>query len=147
LERKGYPLDAYMADLGKTLGEELLTPTKIYVKPILELCGKITPSAMAHITGGGFIGNIPRVLPDTCAVSINQGSWDVPAIFRIIASEANLADDEMFRTFNMGIGMVLVVPADQSQAALANLAENGLDARAIGEVQQRGAGGQAVSFR
>jgi len=147
LERKGYPLDTYMTDLGTTLGEELLTPTKIYVKPILELCGKITVSAMAHITGGGFIGNIPRVLPGACAASINKGSWDVPAIFRIIASEANLEDEEMFRTFNMGIGMVMVVPADQSHAALANLAENGLEARAIGEVQPRGVSGQAVLFR
>ena len=147
LERKGYSLEARLPELGKTLGEELLTPTTIYVKPILALCDKVTVSGMAHITGGGFIGNIPRVLPESCTVSINKGCWDVPRIFRIIASEANLDDEEMFRTFNMGIGMVLVVPANQSDAALAFLAETGLGARAIGEVRQRVAGGQAVLLR
>jgi phosphoribosylformylglycinamidine cyclo-ligase len=147
LELKGHSLDSYWADLGKTLGEELLTPTKIYVKPILELCGKVNVFAMSHITGGGFVGNIPRVLPDSCAVVINKGSWDVLPIFRILASEANLDDDEMFRTFNMGIGMVLVVSADQSRKALGHLAESGLEARVIGEVQQRIAGGDAVVFR
>lgn len=147
LELRGHSLDSYWTDLGKTLGEELLTPTKIYVKPILELCGKVTVSAMSHITGGGFVGNIPRVIPDSCAVAINKDSWEVPPIFPILASEANLDDEEMFRTFNMGIGMVLVVPADQSQAALAHLAESGLEARVIGEVQQRVASGDAVLFR
>jgi phosphoribosylformylglycinamidine cyclo-ligase len=147
LELRGYSLDSHVAELGKTLGEELITPTAIYVKPILELCGKVTVSAMAHITGGGFIGNIPRVVPESCAVSINKGSWDVPPIFRILASEANLEDEEMFRTFNMGIGMVLVAPADQSDAALAHLAQSGLVAQVIGEVRTRVTGGQAVSFR
>jgi phosphoribosylformylglycinamidine cyclo-ligase len=147
LERKGYSLEAHLPELGKTLGEELLTPTTIYVKPILALSAKATVSAMAHITGGGFIGNIPRVLPESCTVSINKGCWDVPRIFRIIASEANLDDEEMFRTFNMGIGMVLVVPADQSDVALAFLAETGLGARAIGEVGQRDASGQGVMLR
>jgi phosphoribosylformylglycinamidine cyclo-ligase len=147
LELRGYSLESYWADLGKTLGEELLTPTKIYVKPILELCSKVTVSAMSHITGGGFVGNIPRVIPDSCAVSINKDSWEAPPIFRIIASDANLDDDEMFRTFNMGIGMVLIVPEDQAQTALANLAESGLEARVIGEVRQRVAGGEAVLFR
>ncbi|MBI4962940.1 MAG: phosphoribosylformylglycinamidine cyclo-ligase [Desulfomonile tiedjei] len=147
LELRGYPLESYWADLGKTLGEELLTPTKIYVKPILDLCGKVNVSAMAHITGGGFIGNIPRVVPESCMVGINKGSWEVPAIFRIIASEAHLNDDEMFRTFNMGIGMVVVVPGDRSDAALASLIGNGLEARVIGEVRKRTAGEQAVSFR
>jgi phosphoribosylformylglycinamidine cyclo-ligase len=147
LELRRHSLDSYWADLGRTLGEELLTPTTIYVKPILELCGKVTISAMSHITGGGFVGNIPRVLPDSCAVSITKGSWGVPPIFQILASEANLDDDEMFRTFNMGIGMVLIVPADQSETALTNLADNSLKAHVIGEVQQRVASGEAVLFR
>ena len=110
IERSGYKMDAHVPELGKPLGAELLTPTTIYVKPILAALKAAPISAMAHITGGGFIGNIPRVAPDSCSVVIKKGSWQTPAIFDLIRREARLDDDDMFRTFNMGIGFIMTVP-------------------------------------
>ncbi len=146
LEHRGYALDARLPDLGKTLGEELLTPTTIYVKPILELLQSTRVLAMAHITGGGFIGNIPRVLPETCSVSIRRGSWEIPPIFDIIRRDANLDEQDMFGTFNMGVGFILIVSPEDVDHVLARLAADGLKAWTVGEVQERQAGGAAVEL-
>lgn len=140
LEKKGYTVDSRIADLDKSLGEELLTPTTIYVKPVLDLRRTVAISAMAHITGGGFIGNIPRVLPGNCAAWIKKRAWQVPRIFDVLRREANLDDEEMFSTFNMGVGMVMMVPHSDADRAVETLRANGLACGLVGEVVERPAG-------
>ena len=115
-------------------GLELLRPTKIYAKTVLKIQDKIRIKAMAHITGGGFIGNIPRVLPDGLGVKILKGSWSVPAIFREIQERSRINEREMFRTFNMGVGMVLILGPQNAQRALQMLEKTGPKAWVIGEV-------------
>jgi phosphoribosylformylglycinamidine cyclo-ligase len=146
LDHKGYRVDTKVAELGKTLGEELLIPTTIYVQPLLDLLDIVTVSGIAHITGGGFRGNIPRVLPESCAVTIDKASWKSPPVFDLIQREAGLDDDEMFRTFNMGVGLVVILPAGQTDEALKLLRNHGVDAWIIGEVKERIADGEAVIF-
>lgn len=146
LERRGYALDAMVPDLGKPLGEELITPTVIYVKPVLELCRSVRVKGMAHITGGGFVGNIPRVLPETCGVRMRTNSWEIPAIFQLIKREANLDDDDMFRTFNMGIGLVIITAPENADKAAYRLRAQGLRTWMIGDVIDRTAGGLQVVF-
>jgi phosphoribosylformylglycinamidine cyclo-ligase len=147
LERKKYSLETTFEDLGKPLGEELITPTAIYVKPILQLCRAVPVSGMAHITGGGFVGNIPRVLPAGCAVAIIKGSWPVPPIFDLIRRDAGLDDFEMYRTFNMGVGFVVIVSQDRTEPALESLRSNGMNSWIIGEVISRPDSGEAILFR
>lgn len=114
--------------------KELLEPTVIYVKPLLELIKNFKVKAAAHITGGGFYDNIPRVLPRGTAVSIDKGSWKVPHIFEIIRKRAKLDDSEMYRTFNMGIGMVVILGANDMSRAIEKLKRLGIKAWDIGEV-------------
>ncbi|MCK4309382.1 MAG: phosphoribosylformylglycinamidine cyclo-ligase [Candidatus Atribacteria bacterium] len=109
LEDKKYELAEKLTVLKRTLGEELLQPTRIYVKPVLYLLEKYKVLGIAHITGGGLLENIPRILPEGVSVQINQNSWPKPSIFPLIQKEGEISDEEMYRTFNMGIGMVLVV--------------------------------------
>lgn len=97
---------------GESLGEVLLKPTKIYVKPVLQVLKHYLPSGMAHITGGGFIENIPRILPEHCNAEIIQGSWWVPPVFELLQRQGNLSIIDMYNTFNMGIGMIIVVKPD-----------------------------------
>lgn len=147
LERKKYSLETVFADLGKPLGEELLTPTVIYVKPVLQLCSTVPVSGMAHITGGGFVGNIPRVLPAECTAAITKGSWTVPPIFDLIQRDAGLDDFEMYSTFNMGVGFVVIVSHDRVDAALESLRNKGLHAWPVGEIISRPDTGEGVVFR
>ncbi len=147
LEVKGYTVDTRIAEIGKPLGEELLTPTSIYVKPILDLCAHVPIGGMAHITGGGFVGNLPRILPADRAVVIRNGSWDVPRIFDILRREARLDDDDMYRTFNMGIGYVVIVSPDHVDGVLERLGRSGLKAWIIGDVVPRTDPAKAVVFR
>ena len=146
LERKAYPLDAVWPEFGRTLGEELLQPTAIYVKPIMGLLERVPVSAMAHITGGGFIGNIPRVVPESCSVVIRRDAWEIPPIFDVLKREAGLDDDEMFRTFNMGVGLVIIVPASQSQNAVDYLRTVDVRTWHIGDVIPREVGAQEISI-
>ena len=111
------------------------TPTRIYVKPVLDLLKAVPVGAMAHITGGGLTGNLPRVLPGGCKAVIESGSWTVPPIFALLQERGEIVDDEMFRTFNMGIGLVLVVAREQADHARGLLASLGATAWIIGEVQ------------
>ena len=108
-------LNQYMDALDRTIGEELLTPTKIYVKTILGLIEQFDIKGIAHITGGGFYENIPRIFPEGIGGEIQLGSWDVPRIFDILQSEGAVAQKDMFSTFNMGIGMVLAVDENISK--------------------------------
>jgi phosphoribosylformylglycinamidine cyclo-ligase len=104
-----------------TLAKALMAPTKIYVKPILELLKTQPVHAISHITGGGFYENLPRVLPENCSIRIDATAWQKPAVFDWIQSNGNITDKEMFRTFNCGMGLVLVVPASAQQAIMALL--------------------------
>ncbi len=124
-----------MAELGgKTVGETLLTPTKIYVKPILALLEKVTVRSISHITGGGFYENIPRSLPKGLGAKIDRKALRILPIFDLIAKVGNIPERDMFNTFNMGVGMSVVVKRDEAEAALAILRENGEDAYIMGEI-------------
>ncbi len=109
VEIKEYSYKDYFEEFGKTLGEELLTPTKIYVKPILNLIENVNVKAIAHITGGGIPGNLIRVIKDGLKAVIEEGSWEILPVFKWIEKEGNISKDEMYKTFNMGLGMVLAV--------------------------------------
>ncbi|MDH5355969.1 MAG: phosphoribosylformylglycinamidine cyclo-ligase [Gammaproteobacteria bacterium] len=122
---------------GQTLGEALISPTRIYVKNLLELSQTLPPLAIAHITGGGLLENIPRVLPDNCAARIDLSSWSMPTVFDWLQKTGNVEDMEMYRTFNCGVGMVLVVEPENQQACLDKLAELGEQAWIIGEIIDR----------
>lgn len=127
-------LSQYHDDLGKTLGEEILTPTRIYVKPLLALMKTFDIKGAAHITGGGFIENIPRMLPEGFAARINLGSWDMRPIFDMLISKANLTINDAYNTFNMGIGMVLAVNKEIADAVMAEAKELGETPFIIGDV-------------
>jgi phosphoribosylformylglycinamidine cyclo-ligase len=123
-------------ELKGPLGRELLKPTRIYVRPILHLIKKVRVKSLAHITGGGFFDNIPRILPPDLSVRIQKGSWNIPPIFKKIQSKGRIADHEMFRTFNMGVGMVAILSPGSVNRALTLLDEMGLKAWKIGEVTE-----------
>ncbi len=128
-------LTSPVAELGgKSLGETLLTPTKIYVKPVLALLEQVTVKGISHITGGGFYENIPRSIPDGLGAVIEKAAVKVLPIFDLIAKTGNISEHDMFNTFNMGVGMSIVVPADEQEKALAVLQENGIDAYVIGKI-------------
>lgn len=127
-------LKEYREELGKTLGEALLEPTKIYVKSVLALLEEIKVKGISHITGGGFYENMPRMLNENVALSINKDSYEVPAIFKLIQKEGNIPIRDMYNTFNMGIGMAIIVPKDQEEKALQILRDQGQTAYVIGEV-------------
>ena len=120
---------------GRTIGDALLEPTRIYAKDILALLEGIPVRAVAHITGGGLPGNAPRNLPDGTRAVIRAGTWPVPAIFGLIEREGDVPRDEMFRTFNMGLGLVIALPAASVEAARAVLAGRGLLSWAVGTVE------------
>jgi phosphoribosylformylglycinamidine cyclo-ligase len=122
---------------GQSLAEALIAPTRIYVKNLLELTKEIPVLAMAHITGGGLLENIPRVLPEFCAANINLASWSMPAVFKWLQSAGNVQTDEMFRTFNCGVGMVLVIDQNDRDACLKRLDELGERAWEIGEIVEK----------
>ena len=113
---------------------ELLKPTYVYVKAALELIKNFKVKSIAHITGGGFYDNIPRVLPRGTAASIDKGSWRIPHIFEIIRKRAKLGDSEMYRTFNMGVGMAVILDKKEISAAIERLKRIGIKAWDIGEV-------------
>ena len=126
----------YHQRLGKTIGEALLTPTKLYVKPILSLIDALEVKGMSHITGGGFYENIPRMLPEGLGIEIKRDSFPVPEIFKMIQELGQIEEREMYKTFNMGIGMVLAVAKEDLEKTLANLKESGEAAFHIGDVIQ-----------
>lgn len=126
-------LKSFVPELGKSLGEALLTPTRIYVKPVLDLISKLSVKGVSHITGGGFYENIPRMLPDGISAKITKGSWTVPPIFALIQKDGNISEHDMFNTFNMGIGMAVVVDKADADKAVEILKANGEQAFIIGE--------------
>lgn len=140
-ERLGYRADDRAPELGQRVGEVLLTPTRIYVRPVLALLRAGVPvHAMAHITGGGLTGNLPRVLPPGCRVVVRRGAWPVPPVFRFLQGAGRVAEREMFRVFNMGVGFVCVVPREAASRARARLEAQQVPTWEIGEIA-RGARG------
>lgn len=119
---------------GRSIGETLLTPTKIYVKPVLSLLEKVNVKGISHITGGGFYENIPRSIPDGLGAKIDKSAVKVLPIFELIAKVGGISERDMFNTFNMGVGMSIVVSPEDTEKALAILKENGEDAYVIGEI-------------
>lgn len=117
---------------GKTLGEALLAPTVIYVKPMLKLMESVRPKGIAHITGGGFFENIPRALPKGLCAHIDRGAWEVPYLFRLLQERGSISDTEMFSTFNMGVGMCVVVKKEDARRSIDILKENGVSAFVLG---------------
>ncbi|MFO7812688.1 MAG: phosphoribosylformylglycinamidine cyclo-ligase [Pelovirga sp.] len=134
LEALKLDLAAVPSGLDRPLGEVLLTPTRIYVKSILNLLQNFQLKGIAHITGGGLLENIPRVLPQQCKAVLNGNSWDKPAIFELLRSGGNVPLEEMYRTFNYGIGMVLIVPQEQTDDILKSLSMLGETAWHIGHI-------------
>ncbi len=126
-------LKVFYPELGKTLGEALLTPTRIYVKPVLDVISKVTVKGISHITGGGFYENIPRVLPDGISAKIDKASYEVPAIFKLMQEKGGIPEHDMYNTFNMGIGMMLIVDKADAEKTVELLKANGEEAYIIGE--------------
>jgi phosphoribosylformylglycinamidine cyclo-ligase len=125
-------------DLGRPLGEELLEPTRIYSRAICNVLRtyrrKRVPHAIAHITGGGLVGNVPRVIPDRCTVRLRKGSWPIPPIFGLIQRLGGVEADEMYRVYNMGIGLVVIVPPYYADSIVRQLKQSGETPHMIGEV-------------
>lgn len=133
-DRMGLSIDSELPGTGRSVADELLTPTRIYIRSVLNLLKDFTINGIAHITGGGLLENIPRVLPRSCRATLNLSSWERPVLFDLLRDAGNVERDEMYRTFNMGIGMVLVVAEKDAEDMLYRL--NGLGERAwiIGEI-------------
>ncbi len=127
-------INDYQKELGMTLGEALLTPTRIYVKPILELLDKVQVKGISHITGGGFYENMPRMLKDGVSLQIQKESYPVLPIFKLIQKVGNIPERDMYNTFNMGIGMALIVKKEEVQKTIEILEQQGEKAYVIGEV-------------
>jgi len=136
LEEAGLALTEFQAAFGTTVAEELLKPTKIYVKAVLGALKKFNIKGMAHITGGGMPGNLPRILPAGLAVEIDSSTWSVPSIFKVIAELGPVNMDEMFKVFNMGIGYIIIVSEAESEELIAYLNHSGTGAGRIGTVRK-----------
>jgi phosphoribosylformylglycinamidine cyclo-ligase len=130
-------IDTYIPDLGKTIGEELLTPTKIYSQPVLSIIKNLPVFGLAHITGGGITDNIVRVIPEQCNVVIRKNSWDVPPVFTYLKEAGNISEREMMRTFNNGIGFITVVHEKDAQEIIDWLFAMKENVFVIGEVVER----------
>ena len=127
-------LNKYFDELGMTLGEALLVPTVIYVKPVLAAIEAAEVHGVSHITGGGFYENIPRCIPDGLCAVVDKAAIKVPAIFNLLQREGNIPERDMYNTYNMGVGMAVIVSAETADAAKAALKAEGIDAYVIGEV-------------
>ena len=136
IERSNPDLDTEF-DGGQTLRQAVIAPTRLYVKPILAALEKFEIKGMAHITGGGLTENIPRVLPENCVAQIDAQSWPLPKLFQWLQQAGNVEQQEMYRTFNCGIGMAVIVPAEQADAAQAFLAGQGETVYRLGTIRER----------
>jgi len=146
LEHMGLGIDDEIPGIGRTVADELLTPTRIYVRSVMNLLRDFNISGLAHITGGGLLENIPRVLPNGCKAVVRKDSWQVPDIFKLIQKGGNIDETEMFRTFNCGIGMVLIVPEREAEDVMIRLTGLNETAYHIGEVVKCEAGKECVEL-
>jgi len=143
-DRQNFTVDTFIPELGRTIGEELLTPTRLYPKVCMPLIEKHSIKGMVHITGGGFYDNIPRVLPAGCSVTVNTDSWPKPTVFSLLQQWGGVAWPEMYRTFNMGIGMILVVSEAEAPLVHRTLIGQGEICYQIGRVVK---GNQIVELK
>jgi phosphoribosylaminoimidazole synthetase len=137
LEKGKLGVNDKVAGLDKTIGLEMLEPTRIYVKPLLNLFKIFNIKGLVHITGGGFYDNIPRIIPQSCRCVINKGSWHIPPIFDVIREIGDIEEKEMFRVFNMGIGMMIIVSEKECQEVLDRLEMLGEKSYLIGVIEKR----------
>ena len=135
LMRAGYALEAIVPPLRRPLVDELLEPTAIYAPLVLELAREGVVHAAAHITGGGIVENLPRVLPEGLEADVRWGSWPEPPVFELLRARTGATEDDLRSTFNLGVGMVLVVPPDRAEGAIAHAGGSGSDAFPIGVVR------------
>ena len=133
-DKMGWELDREVEELGKTLGEELITPTKLYVKDVMRIKAEVEIKGLVHITGGGFTENIPRVLPEGVDAIIEKSSYEVPAIFKLMKKLGNIDESEMYRTFNMGIGMVVIVAKEDAKKVVSIMENAGEKIYTIGNI-------------
>jgi phosphoribosylformylglycinamidine cyclo-ligase len=145
-DKMGLKIDSLLPGTGRSVADELLNPTRIYVKSVLNLLRDFTINGIAHITGGGLLENIPRVLPNGCKAILRKGTWPTPDIFSLLKEAGNIEESEMFRTLNCGIGMVLAVPEDQTDDILIRLSGLNETAFIIGEIAKCEAGSEAVEI-
>ena len=131
---------------GRTIGEQLLEPTKIYIKSALKMIAEHDIHAISHITGGGFWENIPRVLPEGTKAVVDGNSWEWPAIFSWLQEKGNVETHEMYRTFNCGVGLIVALPKEQAAAAVELLKAEGENAWVIGEIASAAAGEEQVKI-
>lgn len=143
LKEAGWSLDRHVDELGRTLGEELLEPTRIYALDVLDLIGKAEIHAMSHITGGGLVNNMARVIPDGMRAVLQRSSWTPGPIFQLVQSVGSLSQADVDATLNMGVGMVAVLPQDQVSTALAALRLRGVDGWVLGEIVEHDGPGAA----
>jgi phosphoribosylformylglycinamidine cyclo-ligase len=146
LDHAKMDLGKEVEEIGEVLGEVLLRPTKIYVKTILNLIRDFHIRGIAHITGGGITGNLPRVIPKGCKVIIHKGTWQIPPIFTLIREKGNISEDEMFRTFNTGIGMILIVKAKEAEDILGRLPSLNEKGFMIGEIEKANIDEESIEF-
>ncbi len=146
LDRHKMDLRRRVEEIGAELGEELLRPTKIYVKVILNLVRDFSIGGIAHITGGGITDNLPRVIPKGYKAVVHRGTWEIPPIFSFLKQRGNIPEDEMFRTFNNGIGMILVVRTKEVEEILSRLRSLGQKAFVIGEVEKAKGEQETIEF-
>ena len=139
-------LKSPVEEIGEILGDELLRPTRIYVKTILNLTRDFNIGGIAHITGGGITGNLPRVIPKGWKAIIRKGSWEIPPIFTFLQEKGKIPEAEMLRTFNNGIGMILVAKSKDVEEILARLNSLGEKAFMIGEVGKAEGDQEAIEF-
>jgi phosphoribosylformylglycinamidine cyclo-ligase len=143
LTQAGWTVERFVPELGRALGEELLEPTRIYARAVLAVLSGVPVRGMAHITGGGLVENLPRCLPAGLGAVLERSAWEVPPVFSLLQSLGKVDEQEMMRTFNMGLGLILVVPATEADKASHLLREAGERPLVVGEV----APGAGVSFR
>jgi len=142
----GLSVDSYIEEFGSTLGEELLKPTRIYVQSVLNVLKNYKVNGMVHNTGGGFYDNIPRVLPSRCSAVIDKTAWDVPPVFMFLAKKGTISDEEMFRTYNMGIGYMVIVKKEDSADVMRHFGAVGETPYIIGDIVANTGGKPEVTF-
>jgi phosphoribosylformylglycinamidine cyclo-ligase len=145
-EKEKLDINKKIDDLGHSIGLELLRPTRIYVKSILNLIKNFSVRGIVHITGGGFIDNIPRIVPDPCCAVIFKDKWEVPPIFSLIREMGNIDNEEMYRVFNMGIGMIVIAPEKETSEIIERLEKLGEKAFSIGFIEKRDKSQPSISF-
>jgi phosphoribosylformylglycinamidine cyclo-ligase len=139
-------IDAHIPELGKTIGQELLIPTKIYSPTVRSITKNVPVLGLAHITGGGIAGNILRIIPESCNILLRKQSWEIPPIFPFLQKAGNITDQEMMRTFNNGIGLVAVIPEESAQEILERLTAMNEKAFVIGEIVERKGAGERIKW-